>query len=57
MDLKITRIVVLLILLSPAMAQYIEPWCANRELRKNEASKLLSQLSAIDKLGPRLVSN
>jgi len=36
------------------MAQYIEPWCANRELRKKEASKLLTQLSELDQQVPVL---
>ena len=55
MRLKITRIVVLLlILLSPAMAQHTESWSATRELRKKEASKLLNQLSAMDKQVPYL---
>jgi hypothetical protein len=52
--MKITRFLVLLILVLPARAQYIEPWCANRDLRKNEASKLLTQLSAMDKQVPVL---
>ena len=55
MALKITSIVVLLLMLvSPAMAQYIEPWCANREFRKKEASRLLKLLSAMDEQVPVL---
>jgi len=55
MRLKITRIVVLLlILLSPAMAQHTEPWSATRELRKKEASRLLNLLSAMDNQVPVL---
>jgi hypothetical protein len=52
--MKVTRVLVLLMLMSPAMAQYKEPWCANRQLRKDEASKLLTQLSAMDKQVPVL---
>jgi hypothetical protein len=52
--MEITRALVLLMLVSPAMAQYKEPWCANRQLRKDEASKLLTQLSAMDKQVPVL---
>jgi hypothetical protein len=52
--MKVTRVLVLLILVPPLMAQYIEPWCANRELRKKEASKLLTHLSEMDKQVPVL---
>ena len=52
--MKVTRVLVLLILVPPLMAQYIEPWCASRELRKKEASKLLTQLSEMDKQVPVL---
>lgn len=47
-------LIALLIGVSSAMAQYIEPWCANRELRMKEASKLANQLSAMDKQVPVL---
>lgn len=50
--MKITPVLVLLILVPSALAQYIEPWSANRELRKDEASKLLRQLSEMDKQVP-----
>jgi hypothetical protein len=52
--MKVTHVLVSLILVLPLMAQYIEPWCANRELRKKEASKLLAQLSEMDKQIPVL---
>lgn len=53
--MKITRAFLVILTLVPiAMAQYVEPWCASRELRKNEASKLLRQLSEIDKQVPVL---
>lgn len=52
--MKVTRVLVLLMLASPAMAQYIEPWCANKELRMKEASSLLSALRAMDKQVPVL---
>jgi hypothetical protein len=45
---------VLLILLSPVLAQYVEPWCARRELRMKEASKLHDKLFAIYKQVPEL---
>jgi hypothetical protein len=52
--MKVTRVLVLLILGLPVMAQHIEPWSANRELRQKEAAKLLTQLSEIDKQVPVL---
>jgi hypothetical protein len=52
--MKVTRVLALLILVPPLMAQYIEPWCANRELRKKEASRLLTHLSEMDKQVPVL---
>lgn len=52
--MKITPAWVLLLLLPAAMAQYTEPWCANRELRMQEASLLHDQLSAMEKQVPVL---
>jgi hypothetical protein len=52
--MKIKYVLVLMILVQSMIAQYIEPWCATRELRKAQASKLLAQLSEMDKQVPVL---
>ena len=53
-SIKVTHVLVLLIFVQPLIAQYVEPWCADRELRRKEASKLLTQLSEMDKQVPLL---
>lgn len=52
--MKVASVLVFLILVPPAIAQIIEPWSANRELRMKEASRLATLLSAMDKQVPVL---
>jgi len=51
---RIAHLFLLLVLFSSVLAQNIEPWCANRELRMKEASSLHDTISAMDKQVPYL---